>query len=340
MNQQQLDDIRVDFDNQKIHVGDGYQVGQVGLPEVFSMALAWFKNSFVWKQLEAAGLDASISVHFDRLSKGDPETIGLAAVSLFGGIVVAYYILSALAPENEPTAAANTKKEEPEERDPPRDFTVEQLREFDGTKNKPIYVSLCREVFDVSAASDFYGEGSSYHCFAGRESTRAMAKLSFDEVDLASLKNDDFGAFERSTLDDWYQKFKYYKCYPVMGKVSVPPAPRDFTKAELLATKEALQAGTAVPSADRVDAPIYMAIKGNVLDVSYGGKAMYGPEGPYFRFAGIDASRPLAKMSFEPADLASSDLSDLTPEQLKVLDDWEKKFLHAKKYPVVGRLID
>ena len=33
---------------------------------------------------------------------------------------------------------------------------------------------------------------------------------------------------------------------------------------------------------------------------------------------GLDASRALAKMSFDPADVNSRDLSDLTPEQLKV----------------------
>ena len=335
---QQKENIFVDFENQKLHIGEGYQTGPLGLSDVIHMSVAWFKETSLWKHLESAGLNASVAVHFERLRNGDPETIGLAAVSLLGGMAVAYYILTSLV-DNDP-APAPKKKAEEKERDPPRDFTVEQLREFNGTNKKPIYVGLCREVFDVTAASDFYGEGSSYHCFAGRESTRAMAKLSFEEADLASLKNDDFGAFERSTLEDWYEKFKYYKCYPIMGRVSVPPAVRDFTKAELAASKEALEAGTATPSVDRVDAPIYMAIKGNVLDVSYGGKEMYGPGGPYFRFAGIDASRPLAKMSFDPADLASSDLSDLTAEQLKVLDDWEKKFLESKKYPIVGRLVD
>ena len=82
-----------------------------------------------------------------------------------------------------------------------------------------------------------------------------------------------------------------------------------------------------------------MAIKGQVLDVSYGGMEMYGPDGPYYLFAGRDASRALAKMSFSPSDVESSDLSDLSPDQLKVLDDWEKKFIQAKKYPVVGKLV-
>jgi hypothetical protein len=45
----------------------------------------------------------------------------------------------------------------------------------------------------------------------------------------------------------------------------------------------------------------------------------------------------LAKMSFEPAHLASRDLTSLTESERKVLDDWETKL--ASKYPVVGELI-
>jgi hypothetical protein len=53
--------------------------------------------------------------------------------------------------------------------------------------------------------------------------------------------------------------------------------------------------------------------------VSYGGKEMYqSPDGPYSMFVGIDASRALAKMSFDPDDLKSHDISDLTEEERKV----------------------
>jgi predicted heme/steroid binding protein len=31
-----------------------------------------------------------------------------------------------------------------------------------GTNGKPIYIGLKRDVFDVSSANDFYGEGSGY----------------------------------------------------------------------------------------------------------------------------------------------------------------------------------
>ena len=47
-----------------------------------------------------------------------------------------------------------------------RDFTIEQLRENNGLNEKPIYIALNGEVYDVTSAKDFYGEGNSYHCFA------------------------------------------------------------------------------------------------------------------------------------------------------------------------------
>ena len=54
--------------------------------------------------------------------------------------------------------------------------------------------------------------------------------------------------------------------------------------------------------------------------------------------AGADASRALAKMSFEPSDVARGwpDLGDLDEKAVKILDDWEKLF--KRKYPAVGRL--
>ena len=63
----------------------------------------------------------------------------------------------------------------------------------------------------------------------------------------------------------------------------------------------------------------------------------YGEGGSYHKFAGKDASRALGKSSLEPADIENSDLSDLTEEEKKVLDDWFKKY--TSKYEKVGRLV-
>jgi membrane-associated progesterone receptor component len=96
--------------------------------------------------------------------------------------------------------------------------------------------------------------------------------------------------------------------------------------------------GTGPVPEGRVDPLLYVGCNGKVFDVTFGGFDMYKPGAGYHRFAGLDASRALAKMSFEPEDVGSRDCSDLTPAQVKVLEDWAFKFEHKKKYPVVALL--
>ncbi|XP_022724616.1 membrane steroid-binding protein 1-like isoform X2 [Durio zibethinus] len=64
-------------------------------------------------------------------------------------------------------------------------------------------------------------------------------------------------------------------------------------------------------------------------------RMFYGPGGPYALFAGKDASRALAKMSFEEKDL-TGDISGLGPFELEALQDWEYKFM--TKYVKVGTI--
>jgi len=64
-------------------------------------------------------------------------------------------------------------------------------------------------------------------------------------------------------------------------------------------------------------------------------RMFYGPGGPYALFAGKDASRALAKMSFEDKDL-TGDVSGLGPFELEALQDWEYKFM--SKYEKVGTI--
>lgn len=325
-----MGDTVIDLEGQKITLGPEYSSGQFGFNDFLDLAKEQLKAANIYGMLDK---QLKLTEFFYNLKRGDTKELIVVIITLCIGIYVGVSLLTALTAA--PAKPRVVQKKEEEVPDPPRDFTIEQLREFDGSNEKPIYIALRGEVYDVSVASDFYGEGSGYHCFAGREASRAMARLSFEEADLANPNVDDLGPFDRSTLDDWIQKFKYYKCYPVVGRVSYPPQPRNFTREELAAfngTQEQLDP-------KRVDVPILVGINGKVIDVSYGGKAMYGAGGPYNIFAGRDASRALAKMSFKPEDLNSSDLSDLTPEQQKTLAEWETKFIVTRKYPVVGNLV-
>ncbi|GER27028.1 membrane steroid binding protein 1 [Striga asiatica] len=80
--------------------------------------------------------------------------------------------------------------------------------------------------------------------------------------------------------------------------------------------------------------PLLMAIKGQIYDVTQS-RMFYGPGGPYALFAGKDASRALAKMSFEEKDL-NGDLTGLGVFELEALQDWEYKFM--SKYVKVGTI--
>lgn len=88
--------------------------------------------------------------------------------------------------------------------------------------------------------------------------------------------------------------------------------------------------------------PVYLAVKGRVFDVTRG-RNFYGPGGPYANFAGRDASRGLAKGSFDE-DMLTKDLdgpldtlTDLNQEELEAMAGWEERFL--EKYLVVGKLV-
>ncbi|KAJ1929192.1 Dihydrodipicolinate synthase [Tieghemiomyces parasiticus] len=87
---------------------------------------------------------------------------------------------------------------------------------------------------------------------------------------------------------------------------------------------------------------IYMAVSGKVFDVSRGAN-FYGPQGPYGNFAGQDASRGLAKGTFEKDILPDvgkpiDTLEDLNAEERDALKDWESLFV--SKYPQVGVLVN
>jgi len=247
--------------------------------------------------------------------------------------------------------AANNDKDDEEEDtpDPPRNFTMKQLRYFDGKVNettnesKPVYLSVAGTVFDVSKGREFYGPGGPYEMFAGRECGAALATMSFDESLLDNMSAiDTLGRGDKAELENWLEKFEHYRCYPIKGRL-VPddklPSPDRTITLEELAKYDGNNDGTpAGEHSGYATHPIYLGARDKVFDVSFGGVEMYGKGGPYNRFAGKDASRALALMSFDPKDIENTDISDLDEKKVKVLMDWVKTFEEKKGYPVVGKL--
>ena len=174
--------------------------------------------------------------------------------------------------------------------------------------------------------------------FAGHECGVALAKMSFDTEfldDLDGCKTKlNFG--ERTELDNWIEKFRDYRNYPILGRlvVQLPDPTRILSTEELRkydGTSDEIPEGYAT-------APIYIGANNKVYDMSFGGVTFYGPGGPYHKFAGRDASRALALMSLDVKDVENTSIADCTEKQLKVMNDWIKTFEERKKYPVVGRL--
>ena len=88
--------------------------------------------------------------------------------------------------------------------------------------------------------------------------------------------------------------------------------------------------------------PVFLAVRGRIFDVSPG-RNFYGPGGPYANFAGRDASRGLAKGSFEEEMLTDDlhgpldRLEDLGGDEIEALKGWEERF--SEKYLIVGKLV-
>nr|DBA27242.1 TPA: hypothetical protein GDO54_011406 [Pyxicephalus adspersus] len=81
--------------------------------------------------------------------------------------------------------------------------------------DEPIYMAVKGAVFDVSAGKEFYGKGAPYNALAGKDSSRAVAKMSLEPQDLTY---DTTGLTEEQlkSLDEIYESV-YKKKYPIVG---------------------------------------------------------------------------------------------------------------------------
>ncbi len=102
---------------------------------------------------------------------------------------------------------------------PPRAFTKEELRRYDGQGGRPIYIAVKGVVFNMSSAPEFYGDGGScvhhsayrplptmfpmrarsYKVFAGRDASHGLATLSLKPEE-ADLPIDKLTKPQRKTL--------------------------------------------------------------------------------------------------------------------------------------------
>ncbi|MBA0839957.1 hypothetical protein Goarm_005641, partial [Gossypium armourianum] len=88
------------------------------------------------------------------------------------------------------------------------DLTPQQLIQFNGSDpSKPIYVAINGRIYDVTAGKSFYGPGGAYAMFAGKDASRALAKMSKNEEDVCP-NLDGLSEKEMDVLNDWVKKFE------------------------------------------------------------------------------------------------------------------------------------
>ncbi|GAA6096563.1 neudesin isoform X1 [Tachysurus ichikawai] len=99
---------------------------------------------------------------------------------------------------------------------PVRLFTDEELRRYDGSEDgQPIYMAVKGVVFDVTSGKQFYGKGAPYNALVGKDSTRAVAKMSLNPEDLTH----DTTSLTKEELDSLESVFTgtYKSKYPIVG---------------------------------------------------------------------------------------------------------------------------
>jgi len=125
----------------------------------------------------------------------------------------------------------------PKPKPEPRDFTREELRQFDGsTPGQPIYIGIKGKVYDVSPRADFYGPSGPYGCFAGRDASRALAMGSLEEKDIANHSLEGLDASELEALEEWIQSYEMK--YDVVGTIVFEAVPEAAGPAAVAAAPE------------------------------------------------------------------------------------------------------
>ncbi|XP_042512219.1 membrane steroid-binding protein 1-like [Macadamia integrifolia] len=169
---------------------------------------------------------------WETLKAAIPAYTGLSPMTFFTVLALAfafYYAISGFFSSPEPQRTRSLP-EEVKPLPPPvqlGEITEEELKAYDGSDpTKPLLMAIKAQIYDVSQSRMFYGPGGPYALFAGKDASRALAKMSFEDKDLTGDIS-GLGPFELDALQDWEYKFmsKYVKVGTIKKTIPVTDAP-------------------------------------------------------------------------------------------------------------------
>lgn len=103
-----------------------------------------------------------------------------------------------------------------------RDFTLEELKPYDGVQEKRVLLAVNSKVFDVTRGKDFYGPGGPYSIFGGRDASRGLATFSLGPEALKDEYDDlsDLNSMQMDSVREWEAQFT--EKYDMIGKLLKP----------------------------------------------------------------------------------------------------------------------
>jgi len=102
-----------------------------------------------------------------------------------------------------------------------RDFTVAELKAFDGTQpDGRVLVAVNGTVYDVTRGKRFYGPGGPYAAFGGRDASRGLATFSVQASEKEYDDLSDLTPPEMDSVREWEMQFK--EKYELVGRLLKP----------------------------------------------------------------------------------------------------------------------